>query len=104
MQLIRRNLKRIDIYAPDKADSGYVGKKLSPRLLGYINAEVQPEELKIAEKTEGLSVYAAAKLYMRPDAGVKCGDLAAVFGSKPDCRITSVIPTRDYLMARAERI
>ena len=44
MQLIRKNLKRIDIYAPDKADSGYVGKKLSPRLLGYINAEVQPEE------------------------------------------------------------
>ena len=104
MQLIRKNLKRIDIYAPDKEESGYVGKKLSPRLLGYINAEVQPEELKIAEKTEGLSVYTAARLYMRPDAGVKCGDLAAVFGSKPDCRITSVMPTRDYLMARAERI
>ena len=104
MQLIRKNLKRIDIYAPDKEESGYVGKKLSPRLLGYINAEVQPEELKIAEKTEGLSVYTAATLYMRPDAGVKCGDLAAVFGSKPDCRITSVMPTRDYLMARAERI
>ena len=104
MQLIRRNLKRIDIYAPDRTDSGYVGKKLSPRLLGYINAEVQPEELKASEKTEGLSVYTAARLYMRPDAGVKCGDLAAVFGGKPDCRVVSVMPGRDYLMARGERI
>lgn len=104
MQLTRRNLKRIDIYAPDKAESGYVGRKLSPRLLGYINAEVQPDELKALEKTEGLSVYTAARLYMRPDAGVRCGDLAAVFGSKPDCRVTSVMPTRDYLMARVERI
>ena len=104
MQLVRRNLKRIDIYSPETVESGYIGKKLTPKLLGYVNAEVQPDEETSEKRTEGFSVYTTARLYMRPDAGVKCGDLAAVFSDKPDCRITAVFPGKGYLMARVKRI
>lgn len=104
MQLIRRNLKRIDIYSPETEGSGYIGKKLKPKLLGYVNAEVQPDEETSEERAEGFSVYTTARLYMRPDAGVKCGDLAAVFSDKPDCRITAVFSGKGYLMAKVKRI
>ena len=104
MQLIQKRLKRVDIYSAGKSDSGYIGKRPEPTLLGFVYADVQPLEEEIKEELSGTAQYSKAKLFMRPDAGVKCGDYAAVFGNTPDCRITEIKRGSCGLSALAERI
>lgn len=104
MQLIRSRLKRIDIYSPTRAADDYIGTKTSPTLLGYVYANIQhlPDELSL--ENGGRTVKRRAKLYLRRDAGVQCGDLAAVYSAKPDSRITEVQRRGDYLAATVEMI
>lgn len=104
MQLVRSRLRRIDIYSSARTADDYIGTKTSPVLLGFVYADVQqlPEELD--EENGGQSVKRRAKLYCRRDAGVQCGDLAAVYSAKPDCRVTAVRRTGDYLAATVEHL
>lgn len=104
MQLIQKRLKRVDIYSAGQSDSGYIGKKPEPTLLGFVYADVQPIEEKMKDELGGTAQYSKARLLMRPDAGVKCGDYAAVFGNTPDCRITEIKRGSSGLSAIAERI
>ena len=104
MQLIQKRLKRVDIYSAGQTDSGYVGKIPEPQLLGFVYADIQPVDEEIKEEPVGAVRYSKAKLFMRPDAGVKCGDYAAVFGNTPDCRITEIKRGSGGLSALAERI
>ena len=104
MQLIQKRLKRVDIYSAGQSDSGYIGKKPEPTLLGFVYADVQPLEEKMKDELGGTAQYSKARLLMRSDAGVKCGDYAAVFGNTPDCRITEIKRGSSGLSAIAERI
>lgn len=104
MQLIQKRLKRVDIYSAGQSDSGYIGKKPEPTLLGFVYADVQPIEEKMKDELGGTAQYSKARLLMRSDAGVKCGDYAAVFGNTPDCRITEIKRVSCGLSALAERI
>ena len=104
MQLIQKRLKRVDIYSAGQSDSGYIGKKPEPTLLGFVYADVQTLEEKMKDELGGTAQYSKAWLFMRPDAGVKCGDYAAVFGNTPDCRITEIKRGSCGLSALAERI
>ena len=104
MQLIQKRLKRVDIYSAGQSDSGYIGKKPEPSLVGFVYAVVQRVDEEIKEELSGTAQYSKAKLFMRPDAGVKCGDYAAVFGNTPDCRITEIKRGSGGLSAIAERI
>ncbi len=104
MQLIRSRLRRIDIYSPVRTADDYIGTKAAPALLGFVYADVQqlPDELN--EENGGQSVKRRAKLYCRRDAGVQCGDLAAVYSAKPDCRVIAVRRAVDYLTATVEHL
>lgn len=104
MQLIRSRLKRIDIYSSARAADEYIGTKAAPELLGYVYADIQhyPDELNL--ENGGRTVKRRAKLFCRRDAGIQCGDLAAVYSKKPDCRVTSVKRTGEYLLATVEQI
>lgn len=104
MQLIRSRLKRIDIYSPKRAADDYIGTKAAPVLLGYVYADIQhlPDELN--RENGGNIVKRRAKLYCRRDAGVQCGDLAAVFSAKPDCRVTNIKRAGDCLIATVEQV
>ncbi len=101
MQLVRSRLRRIDIYSANRTEDDYIGTKCSPKLLGFVYADVQPLAEQFVSENGGQTVKKQAKLYLRPDAGVQCGDLAAVYTSKPDCRITEVRRAGEYLAATA---
>lgn len=104
MQLIRNRLKRIDIYSTARVVDEYIGTKAAPVLLGYVYADIQhlPDELNC--ENGGNTIKRRAKLYCRRDAGVQCGDLAAVYSKKPDCRVTSIKRTGDCLIATVEQV
>lgn len=96
-------LRKIDIYAAEETESGYIGKTV-PKRLGYVYADVQSDICAAERAREGTAEKAGVRLFLRPDAGIKCGDLAAVYGKTPDNRITEVRRTRDYAAAVAERL
>lgn len=104
MQLIRNRLKRIDIYSAVRVADEYIGTKAAPKLLGYVYADIQllPDELNC--ENGGNTVKRRAKLFCRRDAGVQCGDLAAVYSAKPDCRVTSIKRAEDCLIAMVEQV
>lgn len=97
-------LKKIDIYSPEEVSDGYVGTKTQPKLLGYVYADVQANTEALQDRREGTAARRSVRLFLRPDAGIKCGDLAAVYGTSPDSRITEVRRAREYVAATAERL
>ena len=105
MQLTKKNLRRINIFTTVPTESGYIGKKPSPKLLGFVYAEVFPEKETLSSEREGKKTDAgAATLILRRGAGVSCGDLAGVFGDSPDSRITQVLRCQSHITAKAERL
>lgn len=101
MQLIGSRLERVDIYAPDREQDSYIGTKSVPKLLGYVYADIQPLTDEISEGESGKIVKKRVKLILRPDAGVQCGDLAAVYGDSPVWEITEVKRFSEHISATA---
>lgn len=101
MQLTKNRLERIDIYTPAAVESGYIGKAVKPERVGYVYASVQPLFDKLFDEKSGKAEGKSIKLIMRPDAGVKCGDLAAVYGSSPNWEITEIRRFSNHLSATA---
>ena len=104
MQLSQRTLRRINIFSRDTKASGYVGRKPDPKPLGFVYAQVFPNKETLAEKREGLKKESGTTLILRREAGVSCGDLAGIFGSTPDSRVTEVRRYPDHTTVRTERI
>ena len=104
MQLIRNRLQRVDIYAPSRTDSGYIGTKSEPTLLGYVYADIMPIKSELSDDRGGKTEKNTVKLILRPDAGVKCGDLAAIFGSGPCWEITEVRKFAEHISAKAVKL
>jgi len=101
VQLINSRLERVDIYSPDREKSAYIGTKSAPKLLGYVYADIQPITEEITENESGKTVKKRVRLILRPDAGVKCGDLAAVYSKTPDWEITEVKQFSSHISATA---
>lgn len=101
MQLIGRRLERVDIYTPDREKDSYIGTKSAPKLLGYVYADIQPLTDEISEGESGKIVKKRVKLILRPDAGVQCGDLAAVYGDSPVWEIKEVKRFSEHISATA---
>ena len=101
MQLINGRLERVDIYSPDRQENGYIGTESAPKLLGFVYADIQPLSEEITEGESGKIVRKRVKLILRPDAGVKCGDLAALYNGTPDWEITAVRRFSEHLSATA---
>lgn len=101
MQLINNRLERVDIYSCDRQESSYIGTQSAPKLLGFVYADIQPLAEEIIEGESGKNIKKRVKLILRPDAGVKCGDLAAVYGSSPDWEITEIRQFSGHLSATA---
>lgn len=104
MQLVQNRLRRIDIYTVSAEDSDYIGTKSVPKLLGYVYADIHPVWSKLFEGRDGKSEKQSVKLILRPDAGVKCGDLAAVYSNLPDFEITEVKLFSSHISATAVRL
>lgn len=104
MQLIKNRLQRVDIYSPERADSGYIGTRSEPKLLGYVYADISPITSEISDGRAGKTVKKSVKLILRPDAGVKCGDLAAVFGGSPCWEITDIKRFKSHISAKAVKL
>ncbi len=88
--MIQSRLKQVDIFSPTREASGYVGTKMKPTLLGFVYADIQPVTDEISEEMAGITNKKKIKLILRPDAGVQCGDLAAVYGKSPDFTVTEI--------------
>ncbi len=104
MQLTQRMTKKVNIFSPSVQSSGYVGKKTVPIPVGFVYAEVFPEKSSQSEERSGRRTRLGATLIMRRDAGVKCGDLAGVFGEQPDSRICEVSVFPGHISVRTEEI
>ncbi len=104
MQQNRRSLKRVNIFTCNSADSGYVGTKPVPALLGFVYAEVFPDKETLTEKRNGRQVSTGATMILRRGAGVSCGDLAGIFGSEPDSKVVEVRRYPNHLTVRTERL
>ncbi|MBQ7834995.1 MAG: hypothetical protein IJ385_04365 [Ruminiclostridium sp.] len=104
MQLVQSRLRRVDIYTVSAEDSDYIGTKPVPKLLGYVYADIQPVSSKLFEGRDGKSEKQSVKLILRPDAGVKCGDLAAVYSDLPDFEVTEVKFFSNHISATAVRL
>ncbi|MBQ3842134.1 MAG: hypothetical protein II820_05545 [Ruminiclostridium sp.] len=104
MRLTESRIKRVNIFSDTLADSGYVGKKRAPALLGFVYAEVFPSKETLSEDRRGQTVSSGATLILRREAGVKCGDLAGIFGERPDSRVTQVERYPGHLTVRTERL
>lgn len=101
MQLISNRLERVDIYSPARIQDSYIGTKSAPELLGYVYADIQPLTDEISEGSSGKVVRKRVKLILRPDAGVQCGDLAAVYGDSPVWEITEIKRFSEHLSVTA---
>lgn len=104
MQRTQRRLRRINIFTPSSQDSGYVGKRTVPTPVGYVYAEVFPEKSVLSDERDGKRTSAGATLVLRRDAGVKCGDLAGIYGDDPDSRVIEALVSPGYMKVRTERI
>ncbi len=102
MQMTQRLLKRVNIYSAVSRDSGYVGTKSVPVPLGFVYAEVFPSPDKYSRTRNGSRTDSGAVLILRREAGVKCGDLAAVRGNEPDSRVVEVKRYPGHLTVRTE--
>ena len=104
MQRTQSRLRKINIYAPSAEDSGYVGKKVIPALVGYVYAEVFPERTSLSDERGGMSVSRSATLVLRRDAGVKCGDYMGIYGDAPDSRVVDTAVYPGHLTVRTESV
>ncbi len=104
MNPVQKNLKRVNIFSPDRTDGGYVGKKTVPKLLGYVYAEVFPGSEKLSDERSGQTKSSGATLILRRGAGVSCGDLAGIYGESPDSRVTEIIRSQNHVTARTVRL
>ncbi|MBQ9383086.1 MAG: hypothetical protein IJT87_02495 [Ruminiclostridium sp.] len=104
MQLTQKMLKRVDIFGNSAARSGYVGRKRAPVRLGFVYAEVFPEKDRLSDERGGERTSGGATLILRANAGVKCGDLAGIYGEVPDSRIVEVERFPSHITVRTERI
>lgn len=104
MQMTQKRLKKVNIYSSASADSGYVGTKTVPSPLGFVYAEVYPSAETFTHERSGGRVNKGATLILRKEAGVRCGDLAAVFGNAPDSRIAEVRRFPEHLTVRTEML
>ena len=104
MQLTQCRIKRVNIFSNALADSGYVGRKRDPALLGFVYAEVFPSKETLYDERRGQTASSGATLILRREAGVKCGDLAGVFGDAPDSRVMQVERYPGHLTVRTERL
>lgn len=101
MGLIRSRLERVDIFTREETDSGYIGKTVKPRLLGYVYADIQPLSEKLSDERSGKVIRKSVKLILRPDAGIKCGDFVAVYSKNPNFEITGIDRFSDHITATA---
>lgn len=101
MQLIQSRLKKVDIYTAGKTESSYIGSETAPLLLGFVYADVQRIKNSTAAERGGKREKKSLRLILRKDAGVKCGDLAGVYGNTPDFEITEVQQFSDHISATA---
>ena len=104
MQLTQKMLKRVNIFTDTAARSGYVGKKSVPVRLGFVYAEVFPEKDTLSDERSGVRISGGNTLILRTDAGVKCGDLAGIYGEAPDSRIVELERYPGHITVRTERI
>lgn len=103
MQLRRSRIKKIDIYAPTETD-GYVGKKITPELLGFVYADVVPLKETGKSENDGFGTYKTADLVLNHSAGVSLGDYADIDGSGPNYRVTEISRASDIVTAKVEHI
>ena len=101
MQLINSRLERVDIYSPDRQKDAYIGTASAPKLLGFVYADIQPLSEEMTEGESGKIAKKRVKFILRPDAGVKCGDLAALYKGAPDWEITEVKRFSEHLSVTA---
>lgn len=101
MQLIQSRLKKVDIYTVAAKESDYIGSKPVPNLLGFVYADIQQIKSSTADERAGKREKKSLRLILRRDAGVKCGDLAGVYGDEPDYEITEVNHFPDHISATA---
>ncbi|MBO6230900.1 MAG: hypothetical protein J6O50_10070 [Ruminiclostridium sp.] len=94
----------MNIYAPDRVGSDYVGKKTEPRLLGFVYAQVFPEAEKLSGERQGQTISSGATLILRRGAGVNPGDLAGIFGEQPDSRVLEIRRSPSHITVRTQRI
>ncbi len=104
MQLTQKRLKRVNIFTGRLSDSGYIGKKYVPEMLGFVYAEVFPEKETLSREQSGERTAGGATMILRADAGVKCGDLAGIFGEDPDSRVLEVTRCPGHVTVRTERL
>ena len=104
MQTSQRYLRKINIYSPSETAGDYVGTKIVPEPIGFVYAEVFPEKSVLTKERDGKRTGAGATLIMRREAGVKCGDLAAVYGNTADSRVIEARIYPGHLTVRTERL
>ncbi len=104
MQRTQGRLRKINVYSPAEADSGYVGRQVVPTLVGYVYAEVFPEKSVLSDERDGKRTKYGATLVLRRDAGVKCGDYMGIYGESPDSRVTEAAIYPGHLTVRTERV
>ncbi len=104
MRLSERFVRKVNIFSPALTGSGYVGKKVTPLPLGFVYAEVFPDNKQLSGERSGKRESSGAVLILRRDAGVKCGDLAGVYGESPDSRVTEVAMYPSHISARTETL
>ncbi len=104
MQMTQRSLRRINIFSPSETPGDYVGTKIVPELIGFVYAEVFPDKSVLTDERDGKRTSAGATLIMRREAGVKCGDLASVYGEDADSRVVEARLYPGHLTVRTERL
>ena len=90
--MIQNRLERIDIYGREEKESGYIGKTVKPKLLGYVYANIQPLSEKLTEERSGKTLRKSVKLILRPDA---------VYSKNPNFEITEIKRFHDHISATA---
>ena len=68
MQMTRKMLKKVNIYSCTPAPGGYVGRKISPSLLGFVYAEVFPQKETLSSEMSGERTSRGNVMILRADA------------------------------------
>ena len=104
MRLMRNRLRKVDLYRPVEAASGYVGTISTWEPAGFMMADVQPANNKVLAEQYGQRIENMLTLYAEKGADIQLGYGAfRLLEGEPEYAVVQILEYPFHLLVLVER-